>query len=126
MGTGSVTNEPVVPGAFVYVDLDGDGRSRFDRTDGRDQCQGQYSITVNIDGPVIVREVAPLGWQNTYPGEPGVFWAPPSQPVVTPPAWQDYFPGGSSYAHIINIPTGGGGTIQNVRFRPQRCPLQLG
>jgi hypothetical protein len=108
--------ESVLPDAFVYVDIDGDGEVDLTEPTARANSKGEYSITVNVDGPVIVREATPLGWQLNYPGQPGMFWQPPSTPQPTPPAWQDYFLGGSDYAHTIVIPQGGGGTIRDVDF----------
>lgn len=108
--------EPVIPNALVYVDLDGDGRIDLTEPTARTNALGQYSITVDVDGPIIVRESPRLGWQSTYPGQPGLVWQPPSPAQDASPFWQNFFPGGSNDAHIIVIPSGGGGTISNVDF----------
>jgi hypothetical protein len=108
--------EPVIPNGFVYVDLDGDGHVDLSEPTARTNAMGRYSITVEIDGPIIVREAPPLGWQSTYPGQPGLVWQPPSPAQDASPFWQNYFQGGSNDAHIIVIPEGGGGTISNIDF----------
>lgn len=84
-------DEPAIGNTLIYVDYDGDGQLDLTEPTARTNARGEYSVTINRDGPVIIREVIPPGWTQT-------------------------FPGGPSFAHTINIPTGGGGTITGINF----------
>jgi hypothetical protein len=84
-------DEPAIDGAIIYVDWDGDGHLDLGEPTARSNAAGAYSVTIEREGEVIIKEAIPLGWRQTYPGEP-------------------------DYAHILNIPPGGGGTITDVNF----------
>ena len=85
------SDEPAIGNTLIYVDYDGDGQLDLTEPTARANARGEYSITIDRDGPVIIREVIPPGWQQT-------------------------FPGGLNFAHTINIPIGGGGTITGINF----------
>ena len=85
------SDEPAIGNTLIYVDYDGDGQLDLTEPTARTNARGEYSITIDRDGPVIIREVIPPGWQQT-------------------------FPGGLNFAHTINIPIGGGGTITGINF----------
>ncbi len=67
--------DPGIPGVWIYVDYDNDGRfdigepsaitgrggltSRFD---------GEYTLNVDREGSFFVREVMTPGWEQTFPG----------------------------------------------------------
>jgi large repetitive protein len=55
---------------LIYVDYDGDGQLDLTEPTARTNARGEYSITIDRDGPVIIREVIPPGWVQTFPGGP--------------------------------------------------------
>jgi hypothetical protein len=85
------SDEPAISNTLIYVDYDGDGQLDLTEPTARTNARGEYSITIDRAGPVIIREVIPPGWEQT-------------------------FPGGPDFAHTINIPASGGGTITGINF----------
>jgi hypothetical protein len=64
------SDEPAIANTLIYVDYDGDGQLDLTEPTARTNARGEYSITIDRDGPVIIREVIPPGWQQTFPGGP--------------------------------------------------------
>ena len=84
-------NEPGLENRVIFVDLDGDGKLDLGEPTTRTNAAGEYSLTVDFDGPIIIREVLPAGWQHTFPDE-------------------------TAGVYEFNIPPGGGGQITGIDF----------
>jgi hypothetical protein len=74
--------EPGMPGVLIYADLNGDGISNTttephtltmsDVLNTQVNEAGYYSLSVPVTGEMIIREVVPDGYMQTFPGEQGV------------------------------------------------------
>ena len=83
--------EPGLENRLIFIDLDGDGKLDLGEPTARTNAAGEYSLTVDFDGPIIVREVLPAGWSHTFPQEDVGYYE-------------------------IDIPAGGGGQITGRDF----------
>jgi len=61
-------DEPGVPGFWIYVDYDDDGRLDLGEPTSITQEDGSYNLTINRNGTFKVREVNMAGWVQTFPG----------------------------------------------------------
>ncbi len=59
--------EPGIPGVFVYLDLDGDGRIDIGEPRAVTDENGQYSLNFPGPGTYIIREVVEPGFEQTFP-----------------------------------------------------------
>ncbi len=81
--------EPGLSGWTIYADLDGDGERDLGEPSVKTDSVGKYSLTLNVTGPLTIREAVKPGWLQTFPGEPAL-------------------------AQVLTIT--GGGTIKDVDF----------
>ena len=81
--------EPGLSGWTIYADLDGDGERDLGEPSVKTDSVGKYSLTLNVTGPLTIREAVKPGWLQTFPGEP-------------------------TLAQVLTIT--GGGTIKDVDF----------
>lgn len=61
-------NEPGIPGFWIYVDYDDDGRLDLGEPAAITQGDGSYQLRIDRNGTFKVREVNMAGWIQTLPG----------------------------------------------------------